>query len=150
MMMVGGVCCVYQKPNFQMWANHSRQSNTSWMNHTQIIYLGESVLANELLAKTHGHEVGWVWVALGFGMVGVSVVPVPPARHPSPPVVLLQQAFGVPITLFNFCTAYFNPAMLTARWILGDINGVTWITLFVCEFVGGFLGMLGGWGSMYI
>lgn len=35
----------------------------------QIIYLGEGVLANELLAKTHGHEVGWMWVAFGFGMV---------------------------------------------------------------------------------
>ena len=35
---------------------------------TLAIYLGESIIANELLPKTKGRAMGWGFVALGFGM----------------------------------------------------------------------------------
>ena len=31
------------------------------------IYLGESIIANEVLSATKGRAMGWGWVALGFG-----------------------------------------------------------------------------------
>lgn len=34
---------------------------------TIAIYLGESIIANEVLAGTKGRAMGWGFVALGFG-----------------------------------------------------------------------------------
>lgn len=64
------------------------------------IYLAESVVANELLAKTKGRSMGWGFVAFGYGL-----------------------AFGVAIMMFNYISANLNPAVMLALLILGKVNG---------------------------
>ncbi|KAL6785021.1 hypothetical protein ACKKBG_A02105 [Auxenochlorella protothecoides x Auxenochlorella symbiontica] len=81
------------------------------------IYIGESILANELLAKTKGNRMGWGFVAFGFGM-----------------------SFGIAITLFNYISAHLNPASCLALWIIGKINGLEFLALSASEFLGAFLG----------
>ncbi|KAL6784513.1 hypothetical protein ACKKBF_B02105 [Auxenochlorella protothecoides x Auxenochlorella symbiontica] len=81
------------------------------------IYIGESILANEFLAKTKGNRMGWGFVAFGFGM-----------------------SFGIAITLFNYISAHLNPASCLALWIIGKINGLEFLALSASEFLGAFLG----------
>lgn len=67
---------------------------------TMAIYLGESIIANELLCKTKGRSMGWGFVALGFGL-----------------------SFGIGIFMLGYISAHLNPATLIALLILGKIDG---------------------------
>lgn len=64
-----------------------------------LIFLGESVLANELLSKTKGSGMGFGWISFGFGL-----------------------AFFVPILILGYISAHLNPAALLALWVLGDLD----------------------------
>jgi len=64
------------------------------------IYLGESIIANELLCRTKGRSMGWGMVALGFGL-----------------------SFGVCIMMLGYISAHLNPASVLALLILGKIDG---------------------------
>eukprot|EP01025_Chloroclados_australasicus_P035205 TRINITY_DN3591_c0_g1_i1.p1 TRINITY_DN3591_c0_g1~~TRINITY_DN3591_c0_g1_i1.p1 ORF type:complete len:500 (-),score=39.15 TRINITY_DN3591_c0_g1_i1:457-1869(-) len=80
------------------------------------IYLGEAILANEILPGTKGHELGFGWVAFGFGM-----------------------AFFVAIQFFAFISAHLNPAMCLALLILGEISWYDFFALSFAEFLGAFI-----------
>ena len=67
---------------------------------TFTIYLGESIIANELLAATKGRAMGWGFVAFGFGL-----------------------AFGFGIMILGYISAHLNPATCLALLILGKIDG---------------------------
>ena len=81
-----------------------------------IIFLGNSVIANELLSNTKGRLMGWGFVALGYGM-----------------------AFTAGIISFGFISAHVNPAMCLALLILGEIDGKTFIAAVAGEFLGAFI-----------
>lgn len=83
------------------------------------IFLGESILANELLPSTKGHAMGILAVALGFGL-----------------------AFGVNIAWFGAISAHLNPAMFFFLAILGKLQD-GWAEFAVGmagDFVGAFCG----------
>lgn len=61
--------------------------------------MGESILANELLPQTKGHAMGFLAVAIGFGL-----------------------AFGVSIAWMGGISAHLNPAMLFFLAILGKLQ----------------------------
>ncbi|KAI7837871.1 hypothetical protein COHA_008358 [Chlorella ohadii] len=81
------------------------------------IYLGESIIANELLPKTKGSRMGWLAVSLGFGM-----------------------SFGVVIFMFGYISAHLNPATCLALWVIGKIPFTHFLALSGAEFAGAFLG----------
>lgn len=86
------------------------------------MYLGLSIIANELLPRTKGAHMGWGFVALGFGF-----------------------AFGVNIVMFNFISAHINPAMCLALWVAGKIPAGEFFALSACEFGGAFVGAVLVW-----
>eukprot|EP01024_Parvocaulis_polyphysoides_P043023 TRINITY_DN39287_c1_g2_i1.p1 TRINITY_DN39287_c1_g2~~TRINITY_DN39287_c1_g2_i1.p1 ORF type:complete len:458 (-),score=65.63 TRINITY_DN39287_c1_g2_i1:877-2250(-) len=86
------------------------------------IFLGESILANEILPGTKGHELGFGWVAFGFGM-----------------------AFFLAIQFFGYISAHLNPAMCLALAIIGDISWTDWLALTVAEVLGAFIGGVFVW-----
>eukprot|EP01026_Neomeris_dumetosa_P013345 TRINITY_DN14671_c0_g1_i12.p1 TRINITY_DN14671_c0_g1~~TRINITY_DN14671_c0_g1_i12.p1 ORF type:complete len:477 (-),score=44.35 TRINITY_DN14671_c0_g1_i12:671-2101(-) len=86
------------------------------------IYLGEAILANEILPGTKGHELGFGWVAFGFAT-----------------------AFFLGIQFFGFISAHLNPAMCLALAIVGDISWSDWLALSVAEFMGAFFGAVFVW-----
>lgn len=81
------------------------------------IYLGESIISNELLPKTKGSRMGWLAVSLGFGM-----------------------SFGVVIFMFGYISAHLNPATCLALWVIGKIPFTHFLALSGAEFAGAFLG----------
>lgn len=81
------------------------------------IYLGESIIANELLSKTKGARMGWLAVALGFGL-----------------------SFGVTIWMLGFISAHLNPATCLALWVIGKISFLHFLALSAAEFAGAFIG----------
>ncbi|EFN52821.1 hypothetical protein CHLNCDRAFT_138510 [Chlorella variabilis] len=82
-----------------------------------VIYLGESIIANELLSKTKGARMGWLAVALGFGL-----------------------SFGVVIMMFGYISAHLNPATCLALWVAGKISFTHFLALSGAEFAGAFVG----------
>lgn len=87
-----------------------------------IIYLGESIIANELLAKTKGRAMGWGFVALGFGL-----------------------AFGVGIMMFGYISAHVNPATCLALWVIGKMPFTHLLAISASELAGMFVGALLVW-----
>ena len=83
------------------------------------IWMGESILANELLPGTKGHEMGLCAVSIGFGL-----------------------AFGVNIAWFGAISAHLNPAMLFFLAILGKLQDgwVEFIVLSCANMLGAFCG----------
>jgi glycerol uptake facilitator protein len=86
------------------------------------IYFGECILANELLPKTKGHEMGFGWVALGFAF-----------------------AFSMGIYFFQFASAHLNPAFCLTLWINNKITGTEFVALSAAEFAGAFIGAVLVW-----
>jgi glycerol uptake facilitator-like aquaporin len=86
------------------------------------IFVGESMLANELLPSTKGHGCGWLAVVLTFGL-----------------------AFFVFIQAFGGISAKFNPSMCLANWITGSLTGVEFLVLSLAEIAGSFLGAVCVW-----
>jgi len=86
---------------------------------TLTIWMGESVLANELLPNTKGHAMGLLAVALAFGL-----------------------AFGMSIAWFGAISAHLNPAMLLFLAVLGKLQDgwIEFVALSVAEVIGAFLG----------
>ncbi|KAL4421889.1 hypothetical protein ABPG77_003691 [Micractinium sp. CCAP 211/92] len=82
-----------------------------------VIYLGLSIIANELLPKTKGSRMGWLGVAFGFGL-----------------------SFGVVIYMFGYISAHLNPASCLALWIIGKLSFTQFLALSASEVVGAFLG----------
>ncbi|KAL4444176.1 hypothetical protein ABPG75_011913 [Micractinium tetrahymenae] len=82
-----------------------------------VIYLGESIIANELLPKTKGSRMGWLGVSLGFGL-----------------------SFGVVIYMFGYISAHLNPATVLALWVIGEVSFTHFLALAASEFLGAFLG----------
>ncbi|KAI3431548.1 hypothetical protein D9Q98_004597 [Chlorella vulgaris] len=82
-----------------------------------VIYLGESIIANELLSKTKGARMGWLAVALGFGL-----------------------SFGVVIMMLGYISAHLNPATCLALWVIGRIPFTHFLALAGAEFAGAFVG----------
>lgn len=82
-----------------------------------VIYLGESIIANELLPKTKGSRMGWLGVAFGFGL-----------------------SFGVVIFMFGYISAHLNPAAVMALWVTGEVSFTHFLALSASEFLGAFLG----------
>ena len=83
------------------------------------IFIGEAILANELLPSTKGHAMGLLGVAIGFGF-----------------------AFGVNIAWLGFISAHLNPAMFFFLAILGKLED-GWAEFAVgaiADFVGAFCG----------
>jgi glycerol uptake facilitator-like aquaporin len=86
------------------------------------IYLGESIIANEVLAKTKGGGMGWGFVALGFGL-----------------------SFGVSIFMLGYISAHLNPATCLALWILGKLDGIQFVCACAGEFLGAWVGAVLVW-----
>lgn len=84
---------------------------------TLTIFMGESILANELLTGTKGHGMGLLAVSIGFGL-----------------------AFGVNIAWFSFISAHLNPAMFFFLAILGKVSWEEFICCALADFAGAFLG----------
>jgi len=85
------------------------------------IFIGESILANELLPSTKGHGLGYLGVAIGFGL-----------------------AFGVNIAWFSWISAHLNPAMFFFLAIVGKLED-GWAEFAVgsiADFLGAFCGAL--------
>ncbi|KAJ3267830.1 hypothetical protein HK104_005597, partial [Borealophlyctis nickersoniae] len=80
------------------------------------IFVGEAIVANELLPTTKGHAMGFLPVALGFGL-----------------------AFGFARSMFAYASAAMNPAALMASWVLGDLSAGDFFALAASEFAGAFL-----------
>eukprot|EP01023_Acetabularia_acetabulum_P008001 TRINITY_DN13489_c0_g2_i1.p1 TRINITY_DN13489_c0_g2~~TRINITY_DN13489_c0_g2_i1.p1 ORF type:complete len:459 (-),score=72.38 TRINITY_DN13489_c0_g2_i1:175-1551(-) len=95
---------------------------TECMGTFMAIYLGETIIANEILPGTKGHELGFGWVAFGFGM-----------------------AFFLAIQFFGYISAHLNPAMCLALAIIGDISWTDWLALSVAEILGAFIGGIFVW-----
>ncbi|KNC74211.1 hypothetical protein SARC_13235, partial [Sphaeroforma arctica JP610] len=81
------------------------------------IWLGESLLACELLAKSKGAHMGITGVAIGFGI-----------------------AFYIPIQMFGHISATLNPCMMFAKWICGKKTTEAWLLLSLADFIGAFCG----------
>eukprot|EP01134_Creolimax_fragrantissima_P000558 CFRG0558T1 len=87
-----------------------------------VVWIGESVLANELLVKTKGHEMGIAAVSIGFGL-----------------------AFFISLAMFDEVSATVNPCTLFAKWIAGKVTTKQWIVLSIADFVGAFIGAVMVW-----
>eukprot|EP00842_Homolaphlyctis_polyrhiza_P001958 jgi/Hompol1/2763/HPOL_003025-RA len=87
------------------------------------IFLGDSVIANELLPGTKGHAMGFGFVAIGFGA-----------------------SFGVAIMMFGYASSHMNPSMALALWVIGRLNSSEFFSIAACEIAGGFIGAL----AMYL
>lgn len=83
------------------------------------MYFGLGVVANDHLRRTKGSGFGFGFIALGFGM-----------------------AFALPLVMFNFVSAHLNPAMCTALWIAGVIDGADFGVATAGEYLGMFVGAL--------
>ncbi|KAJ3209230.1 hypothetical protein HDU67_006310 [Dinochytrium kinnereticum] len=79
------------------------------------MFLGLSIVANELLPSTKGHSMGFGWIAFGFGM-----------------------AFTTAIQIFSYASAHINPAACLALWVRGDLDAVDFFALSAAEMCGGF------------
>jgi glycerol uptake facilitator-like aquaporin len=91
---------------------------------TLTIFLGEGILANELLHSTKGHGLGFLAVAIGFGL-----------------------AFGVNIAWFGWISAHLNPGMFFFLAIQGELEQ-GWAECAVgtvADFVGAFVGACMVW-----
>ncbi|KAG7351817.1 permease glycerol uptake facilitator domain containing protein [Nitzschia inconspicua] len=84
---------------------------------TLTIFFGESIIANELLPSTKGHGMGFLAVALGFGL-----------------------AFGVNIAFFGLISAHLNPAMFLFLAILGKVSWVEFVCCSLADLAGAFVG----------
>eukprot|EP00891_Asterochloris_glomerata_P001248 jgi/Astpho2/1248/Aster-x0469 len=82
-----------------------------------VIILGDGSLANELLPRTKGHGMGYGFVSLSFGI-----------------------AFFFSILCFGYISAYMNPALLLALWILGKLDFVDGLALAGAELAGAAVG----------
>jgi len=85
----------------------------TWM----FIFLLESVLANKLLPKTKGHELGFGWIALGVGL-----------------------ACFLPVQYFGYISSMVNPAMALANCVAEVIDWSDLLPIALCQFAGAFLG----------
>jgi glycerol uptake facilitator-like aquaporin len=83
------------------------------------IFFGNGCIANELLSATKGHSIGFGFVSIGFGF-----------------------AVGFTISMFGYCSAHLNPAVIFANWILGHIQGSYVIPLIIAEILGAFIGQI--------
>ena len=92
---------------------------TEFLASAMFIFLGNSVISNELLSQTKGHSVGFGFVSLGFGM-----------------------AVGFSINMFGYCSAHINPAGVFAAWIKGTIPALHVLPLMLAELLGAFVGQL--------
>lgn len=90
---------------------------TEFLGTTTAIFLGETIIANEVLPRTKGHDLGFGFVAVGFAF-----------------------AFFVAILCFGFVSAHVNPASLISLAILNEITWVDFVALSVCEVAGAFFG----------
>lgn len=91
---------------------------------TLTIFMGEAVLANELLQSTKGHGLGFLGVSVGFGL-----------------------AFGISIAWFGYISAHLNPAMFFFLAIQGDLEQgwAQWAVGTVADFLGAFVGAFLVW-----
>ncbi|KAI8910075.1 aquaporin-like protein [Entophlyctis helioformis] len=96
---------------------------TEFLGTAMAIFLGDSVIANELLPQTKGHGMGFGWIATSFGM-----------------------SFGVSIIMFGYASAHINPAMALALWLIGRLSTGDFFAIAAAEIAGGFIGAVG----MYI
>ena len=85
----------------------------TWM----FVFLLESVLANKLLPKTKGHDIGFGWVALGVGL-----------------------ACFLPVQYFGYISSMVNPAMALANAVADVIDWIDVLPIAVCQIAGAFLG----------
>jgi glycerol uptake facilitator protein len=92
---------------------------TEFLSSVFFIFLGNGVIANELLSRTKGHAVGYGFVSVGFGF-----------------------AIGFTIAMFGYCSANLNPAGVICGWLKGTINGVEVVPLILSELLGAFTGAL--------
>ena len=83
------------------------------------IFIGEAILANELLQNTKGHGLGFLGVSLGFGF-----------------------AFGLNIAWFGWISAHLNPAMFFFLALLGklDEGWTEFVVGSAADFLGAFCG----------
>ncbi|CAB9527409.1 Glycerol uptake facilitator protein [Seminavis robusta] len=84
---------------------------------TLTILFGESIIANELLASTKGHGMGFLAVAIGFGL-----------------------AFGVNIAWFATISAHLNPAMFFFLALIGKVEWKEFLACSCANFAGAFVG----------
>jgi glycerol uptake facilitator-like aquaporin len=84
---------------------------------TLTMLFGNGMLANEMLPSTKGHGMGYLAVAIGFGL-----------------------AFGVCIAWFGFISAHLNPAMLFFLALVGRLSWTDFLALSCADFAGAFLG----------
>eukprot|EP00752_Nemacystus_decipiens_P007946 g7099.t1 len=82
-----------------------------------VISIGNGAIANEVLKKTKGHELGLGFVAIAYGL-----------------------AFFLAISMFGHISANVNPAMLVAKALIGRLSWKDTLALSVANVCGGFLG----------
>ncbi|CAL5225947.1 g8745 [Coccomyxa viridis] len=87
-----------------------------------MIFLGEGTLANELLNKTKGHNMGFGWVAFGFGY-----------------------AFFVALICLSHISAHMNPAYCLGLWLIGDLDAADFFALSAAELGGAMIGAVLVW-----
>jgi glycerol uptake facilitator protein len=92
---------------------------TEYLASFTFIFLGNGVIANELLAATKGHSIGFGFVSIGYGL-----------------------AIGFTISMFSYCSSHLNPASIFCGWLKGTINGVDVVPLMISEILGAFTGQL--------
>ncbi|KAL2915165.1 hypothetical protein HK105_205271 [Polyrhizophydium stewartii] len=90
---------------------------TEFLGTAMAIFLGNSVITNELLPLTKGHGMGFGWVATAFGM-----------------------AFGVSIMMFGYASAHVNPCMALALFVIDRLSFSDFVAIALCEIAGGFVG----------
>ncbi|KAJ8328012.1 hypothetical protein QVD99_006258 [Batrachochytrium dendrobatidis] len=90
---------------------------TEFLGTALAIFLGDSVIANELLPLTKGHSMGFGWIATAFGM-----------------------AFTLSILMFGYASAHVNPAMTLTLFIINKLSFVDCICLILSQLAGGFMG----------
>jgi glycerol uptake facilitator-like aquaporin len=84
---------------------------------TLTMLFGDGIIANELLPSTKGHGMGFLAVAIGFGL-----------------------AFGVNIAWFGFISAHLNPAMFFFLALVGRVEWKEFLACSCADFAGAFLG----------
>ncbi|KAI9193585.1 aquaporin-like protein [Polychytrium aggregatum] len=92
---------------------------TEFLATTMVMFVGLSVIANEILPGTKGHGMGFGWIAVGF-----------------------MAAFIIPLIIFGYASAHVNPASCMALWVMGKISGWEFLALSASEMAGGFLGSM--------
>lgn len=102
----------YEGP-YTLGARCASEFVATWM----FIFLLESVLANKLLPKTKGHDIGFGWIALGVGL-----------------------ACFLPVQYFGYISSMVNPAMALANCIAEVIDWSDLAPIAACQFAGAFLG----------